>query len=139
MIKRKNNMKNKTKVYKVYYSQWLNWENNFFDGCMVSAMYRSQDKKKCCLGFIGEQSGVSIDVMNGKAMPAHLWRIDGDLFPPELRVDSRYVDEIVGLNDELLKNNETKADRINKLVKKFASNGITVKFINDTEKRLPGF
>lgn len=119
------------KVYRINRNQWLRGE-----GGARSALLRSEDQKRCCLGQILGDAGVPDDCLVGFQTPSQVQNNGHDL-PKELRwllgypeVNFFYNSEIT--NALMSRNDASGSDFIREetLIEWFAKAGVKVEFYN---------
>jgi hypothetical protein len=86
-------------------------------GSGASALLRNTDKKRCCLGFVAQQSGVTDQNMCGMATPENLpdfYRMPADLLTDGC--NSNLCFELMQQNDDHSVTDEVRERRLNGLL-----------------------
>lgn len=112
---------------KINKKKWLRGDD-FSPGGTGSKLYRSEDGKMCCLGFLGEACGVPKEVMRDVSYPSQLPKAYFSLFPKALREllhESDLCHKLITNNDRTRHKNRPRA--IKKLMKEA---GIDVEFVD---------
>ena len=100
-------------------TQWLHGE-----GSQQSYLVRTEDKKMCCLGFLGLSCGYTKDELEDKQVPEQI--CDNSKWPILFHNEDE-VAEFTTTND---RTNITDEEREQELIKLFRAAGIEVTFIN---------
>jgi hypothetical protein len=93
-------------------------------------LFRSKDKKMCCLGFYARSQGLGIDAIKGKGTPTELSERNREKVVElldEAKFDNEVTCNLVDLNDA--PEDQLEGDREELIKKEFKRIGVTVEFV----------